>query len=812
LPISWNGSLVVLSVLIAMFGSFTALSHAERMRESTGRQARAWMLAGGVTLGMAVWSMHFIGMLAFHLPIPLAYDTELTFISALPAIAAALLGFHLLRSPELQFRKVLVGGFFMGLGITAMHYTGMAALKMQPAISYDPTTFVLSVVIAITAAIGAMLIVYAGEKTGLHPLIQHLLGAVIMGFAIAGMHYTGMAAAHFAPNSVCLVGGVKMDPNLLALMVTLGCLGLFSTGGFANSLDRHIALDKLRLAHAQLEASQKELQIAASAFDVQEGVMIADASHVILRINPSFTKQMGYGAKEVLGKTVEFLISERHDEEFYPGLLQALQEEERWLGEVWIRHQNGLINPYRLTITAVTNPDGITTHYVAAFSDIREFKEAQENILQLAFHDPLTQLPNRRLFHDRLEQEITRARRSNLKLALLFIDLDHFKEVNDTLGHDMGDILLKEAALRLGGCLRASDTVARQGGDEFTVILPDLPDIESVEHVVQALLHKMSLPFHLKDHISYITASIGIAFYPEDATDATQLMKSADQAMYDAKHHGGNRARYFTQSMQTVADARMAIANDLHTALAENQFRVYYQPIIELNSGAICKAEALIRWMHPTRGNICPTEFIPIAEDTGLIVEIGDWVFREAARQTAVMRATYEPRFQTSVNVSPVHFYTAHDYHVDWFDYLSEIGLPGQSLVLEITEGLLMDANESVNKQLLEFRDAGLELSLDDFGTGYSSLSYLKKFDVDYLKIDRSFVSNLTEGSDDLVICEAMIVMAHKLGMKVIAEGIETNEQRDILLNAGCDYGQGYLFSEPVSMDEFSRFYARTLA
>ena len=811
MPIIWNGGLVVLSVLIAMFGSFTALSHAERMRESTGRQAQAWMLAGGVTLGMAVWSMHFIGMLAFHLPIPIAYDNYLTFISALPAIGAALLGFHLLRSPQLQFKKVLVGGFFMGLGITVMHYTGMAALKMEPAISYDPTTFVLSVVIAITAAIGAMLIVYAGEKTKLHPLLQHLFGAIIMGFAIAGMHYTAMAAAHFAPDSVCLVGG-EIDPHLLALVVTLGCLGLFSIGGFANSLDRHLALDKLRLAHAQLESSQNELQIAASAFEVQEGVMIADANNTILRVNQSFTKQMGYSSEEVMGKTAEFLISERHDEQFYKDLLLALRAENYWLGEVWIRHKDGLVNPYRLTITAVTDPGGLTTNYVAAFSDIREFKEAQESILLLAFNDPLTQLPNRRLFHDRLEQEITRAKRSSLKLALLFIDLDHFKEVNDTLGHDMGDILLKEAALRLNHCLRASDTVARQGGDEFTVILPDLPDIESVEHVVQALLHKMSLPFHLKEHTTYITASIGIAFFPEDATDATQLMKSADQAMYDAKHHGGNRSRYFTQSMQTVADARMAIANDLHTALAENQFRVYYQPIVELNSGAVYKAEALIRWMHPTRGNICPSEFIPIAEDTGLIVEIGDWVFREAARQTAMLRATYEPRFQTSVNVSPVHFYNARDYHVDWFEYLSSIGLPGQSLALEITEGLLMDVNDSINKQLLDFRDAGLELSLDDFGTGYSSLSYLKKFDVDYLKIDRSFVSNLTEDSDDAVLCEAMIVMAHKLGIKVIAEGIETNEQRDILLNAGCDYGQGYLFSEPVSMDEFSRFYARTLA
>ena len=556
MPISWNGSLIALSVLIAMFGSFTALSHAERMRESTGNQAKAWMIAGGVTLGMAVWSMHFIGMLAFHLPVPIAYDSKLTFISALPAIAAALLGFYLLRSQNLQLDKVLIGGFFMGLGIAAMHYTGMAALKMQPAISYHPAIFFLSIVVAITAAIGALLIVYAGEKTRLHPLMQHLLGAVIMGIAIAGMHYTAMAGAIFAPNSICAVGSLEIDPNLLALIVTLGCLLLFSGGGFANSLDRHMALDKLRIANDQLEANQKELRISASAFEVQEGVMITDASNVILRVNRSFVKLTGFSAAEVVGKTIRTLVSERHDEQFYLGILKALQYEKSWMGEIWFKHKEGGINPYRLTITAVTNPDGKTTNYVAAISDIREFKEAQEKILLLAFHDPLTHLPNRRLFNDRLEQEITRAKRSGLHLALLFIDLDHFKEVNDTLGHDIGDILLKEAALRLEGSIRATDTAARQGGDEFIIVLSELNELDSVEHIVQTVLHKISQPFQLKDQTADISASIGIAFYPQDAKDADQLMKNADQAMYIAKNQGGNRARYYAHSMRAIEPSK----------------------------------------------------------------------------------------------------------------------------------------------------------------------------------------------------------------------------------------------------------------
>lgn len=555
MPISWNGNLIVLSVLIAMFGSFTALSHAERMRESTGYQTVAWMVAGGVTLGMAVWSMHFIGMLAFHLPVPLAYDSSLTFISVLPAIAAALLGFYLLRSPELQLKKIVIGGFFMGLGITAMHYTGMAALKMQPAISYDPTIFIFSIVIAITAAIGALLIVYAGEKTRLHPLIQHLLGAVIMGLAIAGMHYTAMTGAIFAPGSICSVGGLEIEPNLLALIVTSGCFLLFSGGGFANSLDRHIALDNARLAHAQLEANQKELHIAASAFEVQEGVMVTDANNVILRVNKSFTKLTGYSTEDVLGKTIAMLISERHNELFYQDILKALRHDKSWVGEVWSKRKDGVINPYRLTITAVSNPDGHVTNYVAAISDIREFKEAQENILLLAFHDPLTQLPNRRLLQDRLQQAIAGSVRSHHHGAIMFIDLDHFKELNDTLGHNFGDMLLVEVAYRLQDCVREGDTVTRLGGDEFVVMLEDLSEdakraITEAKTVGKKISAIINQPYFLQTNEYHITSSIGISMFCGNADSVDDLLKQADVAMYKAKNSGRNALRLFNASMK----------------------------------------------------------------------------------------------------------------------------------------------------------------------------------------------------------------------------------------------------------------------
>ena len=557
MPISWNGNLIVLSVLIAMFGSFTALSHAERMRESSGRPAAAWMLAGGVTLGMAIWSMHFIGMLAFHLPIPIAYDSFLTFVSVLPAIAAALLGFYLLRNPKLELKKIVIGGFFMGLGITAMHYTGMAALKMQPAVSYNLTIFSLSIVIAITAATGALLIVYIGEKTGLHPLLQHLLGAVIMGFAIAGMHYTAMAGAIFVPGSICSIGGLQIEPHLLALIVTSGCFLLFSSGGFANLLDRHTALDNIQRAHAQLEANQAELHIAASAFEVQEGVMVTDANYVILRVNKSFAKLTGYSAKEILGKTTEMLISEHHDEHFYQDILKALRQKNSWTGEVWSKRKDGVINPYRLTITAVTNLTGQIANFVAAISDIREFKEAQERILLLAFHDPLTQLPNRRLLQDRLQQAIASSVRNQHHGAVIFIDLDHFKTLNDTLGHNFGDMLLVEVAHRLQGGVREGDTVTRLGGDEFVVVLEGLnKDAKRAATEAKIVGKKIGTiinqPYFLQDKEYHISSSIGISLFCSKVVSVDDLLKQADMAMYKAKSSGRNTLRLFNAAMKKI--------------------------------------------------------------------------------------------------------------------------------------------------------------------------------------------------------------------------------------------------------------------
>ncbi len=446
--------------------------------------------------------------------------------------------------------------------------------------------------------------------------------------------------------------------------------------------------------------------------------------------------------------------------------------------------------------------DGKPLRMIGTHTDIGERKSAEAQVFRLAHYDQVTHLPNRTLFLDRFQQEVKKAKRSNHFITLMFLDLDNFKEINDTLGHGIGDLLLKDTAARLVTCVRAEDTVARMGGDEFTIILNNLKDQISTERIAQNILDRFSEPFNLGGEIVYITASIGISVYPVDGTEVEVLLKNADQAMYAVKGQGKNSYHYFTPTMQDAALTRMHLSNDLRTALVAKQFQLHYQPIVDLTSGDVYKAEALIRWQHPLRGLVSPVEFIPIAEHTGMIVEIGDWVFSETVNQVAKWRI-HQPDFQISINRSPVQFRANLKYHLDWVNYLEKRGLPGSSICIEITEGLLLDASDVVTSQLESYSEAGIQVAIDDFGTGYSSLAYLRKFNIDYVKIDRSFTSNIHPGSSDLVLCEAIIVMSHKLGKKVVAEGIETQEQLDLLKAAGCDFGQGYLFSRPIPANEF---------
>lgn len=470
--------------------------------------------------------------------------------------------------------------------------------------------------------------------------------------------------------------------------------------------------------------------------------------------------------------------------------------------------KNGEVCVVSVSGEPIYNEQGQFKGYRGIGIDITARKMAEETIWHQANYDALTSLPNRRMFHDRLSQEIKKAHRSGRQLALLFVDLDNFKEVNDTLGHRTGDLLLIEASRRITQCVRETDTIARMGGDEFTAILTDLENAGDVERVAMNILNQLAASFDLGDEKVVISASIGITIYPADSADIEELLKQADQAMYEAKKQGRNRFSYYTPALLETTKQRIALVGDLREAVSARQLRVYFQPIINLVTGQILKAEALIRWQHPARGMVSPAEFIPLAEETGLILEIGDWVFMESTRWLKRWKTLTESGFAVSINKSPVQFYR--DMECErWLNHLRESELSGDCIVIEITEGLLLKSDTPIRESLLAYRENGIQVAIDDFGTGYSSLSYLNKFDIDFLKIDQSFTRNLAPGSSDLALSEAIVVMAHKLGLKVIAEGVETEAQRDLLQSIGCDFAQGYFYSRPLPPEEFeSRFLA----
>ena len=454
---------------------------------------------------------------------------------------------------------------------------------------------------------------------------------------------------------------------------------------------------------------------------------------------------------------------------------------------------------------------------IGTHTDISQRKAAEAQIWRQANFDPLTGLPNRRMLRRQLENDIAGSTEAGQSLAILFIDLDHFKEVNDTLGHDSGDLLLVKAARRIQHCIGPGDTVARMGGDEFTVILSNVTvDAASklgspLEQKLQAILDSLANAFDLGDEHVFVSASMGVTLYPSDAARVEDLFKHADQALYVAKGAGRNRYSFFTPALQAAAQTRSRLASDLRLGLAHAQFEVVYQPVVALRSGKVHKAEALLRWRHPVRGEVSPAQFIGIAESSGMIIDIGDWVFHQAAAQVKRWRGMFQADIQISVNKSPVQFHHEGRAPHSWIEHLRALGLPGSSMAVEITESLLLDASPKVTRHLLDMRDAGIQVALDDFGTGYSSLSYLQKFDIDYIKIDQSFIRNLAPASTDLALCKAIIVMAHALGMEVVAEGIETQEQLHLLMGAGCDYGQGFLLARPMPAMAFEAFLADNL-
>ncbi len=551
--------------------------------------------------------------------------------------------------------------------------------------------------------------------------------------------------------------------------------------------------------------AEDQLRMNATVFDtVSEGILVADANNRIKSVNPAFTRITGYDSEEVVGRNPSMLSSGRHDASFYRHMWWQLESRGFWSGEIWNRRKDGSVYPEWMSIVVLKDSEGEVTEYVAVFSDITQRKQDEEQIRHQAHYDALTGLPNRSLFFDRLTQAVIAARREGAMMALLFLDLDRFKAINDTRGHVVGDEVLQQVADRLLNCVREADTVSRFGGDEFVVMLQDLVEVNDAAMVAEKIVSAMEAPFYSGDRELFVGASVGITIYPTDTESPETMLRNADMAMYRAKESGRNCYQFFTLGMQQQVKLRVELEQDLRQALQQDQLELHYQPIVDARLGRVTSVEALLRWHHPRRGVILPDDFIPVAEETGLIMSIGSWVLRRACMQA---REWQDAGLDIGVSVNVSSRQLGKEFS-PWVvaAVLKDVGVPGNRLTLEITESLLMDRGKEAVALLDGFRKLGVSISVDDFGTGYSSLGYLKQFPVDILKIDRSFVSDLPDDKDDTSLVEAILAIGKSMGLKIVAEGVETREQYEFMRSAECDYIQGDYFAQTMTASQLMQW------
>jgi diguanylate cyclase (GGDEF)-like protein/PAS domain S-box-containing protein len=556
-------------------------------------------------------------------------------------------------------------------------------------------------------------------------------------------------------------------------------------------------------------AAEEKLHLHAKIFEHNsEAVLVTDADERIISANQAFSAITSYAQSEVLGERMGILSAQGDQTLLTEEIRDLLSTTGQWSGELGLQRKNGDTFPAGASISSVQDTHGALGHYLVVFSDITERKEAERQIYRLAYYDPLTGLPNRTLFYSLLEQVLTEAHRNRTHGALLFLDLNRFKNINDSFGHTPADVILQEVARRLSMTLRSEDIISRLGGDEFLIALPDISRLEHAGHVAQKLLAALTEPFFVEQHEVMLSASIGISIFPQDGRDTETLIRNADVAMYRAKKLGNSAHVFYSQEMNLRSLDQLKLEGNLRRAIERSEFRLYYQPQLDLASGRINGAEALLRWHHPEHNLISPAQFIPVAEETGLIIPIGEWVIDAACRQIREWLDRGLPPVRIAVNLSARQFSPSLPTTV--LDIIARHGIPNDSLELEITESMLMNNAESVVAMMREFSKAGILMALDDFGTGYSSLSYLKRFPIDNLKIDQSFVRGIPDDQDDSAIARAIISMAKNLRMSVIAEGVETAAQLDFLRDAGCDEIQGYYFSRPIPADEFAALLIKT--
>jgi diguanylate cyclase (GGDEF)-like protein/PAS domain S-box-containing protein len=769
LTVEHDWRLVVLAAGVCFLASGVAISLFHRAQAARGRARLVWLALDAAAAGFGIWATHFIAMLAYDPGIGAGYDVTLTILSLLIAILLTGAGLTMALGAFGQKTAAVIGGAVVGGGVAAMHFTGMLALEVQARITWSPDLVMASIALGIVCAVFALYVAAQPDMRG-----RTLIATALLTLAIVSMHFTAMSAVLLVPDPTRVAGSLSLSPTSLSLVVA-GAAAIILGMCFVAAIGDSRSKDKLR---------RQKLLLDAALANMSQGLCMFDPDGRIILFNERYQELTGLSAAALEGHSLLDVIKSRvlpgSPEEFVAQVVAAMRE-----GKTNTRV---IETTGGRTLRVIEQPrqEG---GWVSTLEDITEWQKAQAQISHMARHDALTNLPNRRLFRERLEDALRRITRGE-QVAVFCLDLDRFKEVNDSLGHPVGDELLKEVARRLSECVREGDTVARLGGDEFAIVLVGSElRVAKTSALANRLSEAISAPCTIQDHQLIIGATLGISVAPDDGSDPDQLLKNADMALYRAKGDGRGSYRFFEAGMDGRAQARRFLELDLRTAISRGEFEVYYQPLLDIKTNNIICFEALLRWNHPQRGLSLPSEFISLAEETGLIIPIGDWVLR-----TACADAARWPRdVRVAVNISPAQF-KSRNLVASVSTALSAAGLAANRLELEITESVLLQDTEATLATLHKLRALGLRISMDDFGTGYSSLSYLRSFPFDKIKIDRSFVSELAVRGDSMAIVRAVTGLGRSLGISTTAEGVETSEQLALLRSEGCNEVQGYLF------------------
>ena len=770
--------LVALGGAVCLLASAAAISLFQRARAPHGPGRLSWIALDAAVSGCGIWATHFIAMLAYGPGGAGAYNIPVTILSLILAISVTFVGLSIAVSSSRPL-WIILGGAVVGTGVAAMHYTGMAALEMPARVSWIASTVVASVLFGIVFAASALFVAARRDD-----LSHALTATTLLTVAIVAHHFTAMGAVLLTPDPTLAISGLSIPPASLSFLTASAAVAIIAIALVAALLDRR----------AKGELGRQQIVLDSALENMSQGLCMFDADGKIILFNERYAAMLRRTDILLTGRLLVDVLREEQAkgqwqgdaDEFFARLVADAREG---------RTTTDVVNRFGRSIRVVNQPmQG--GGWVATFEDITEWLEAQAKISHMARHDALTSLPNRVLFHEQLEQGLRRTR-SGDQLAVLCLDLDHFKDINDSLGHPIGDALLKEVGRRLKATVAEHDTVARLGGDEFAVVQIGRSEETAARSLAGRLVEVVSAPYEIDDHQIVIGVSIGISLSPQDGNNPDELLKNADLALYRAKADGRGTYRFFETGMDARAQARRLLEMDLRAALQRNEFEAYYQPIRDVASGRVVAFEALLRWNHPQRGLIAPINFIPVAEETGLIVQLGEFVLRCACTDAA----TWPDDVDVAVNLSPVQFKSP-NLIASVTEALAVSGLDARRLELEITESVLLQNSEATLTTLHELRAMGVRISLDDFGTGYSSLSYLRSFPFDKIKIDRSFVSELATREDSMAIIRAVTGLGRSLGIVTTAEGVENDAQLELLRREGCTQAQGYLFSKPRPASE----------